>query len=125
MIQSHSISLTAARQNLFELVDSVATTGRPVTLTEHGQPKAVVISVSDFEAWLETRPTTPLRSRRKQINGRGVLQYAPTPKTSRYERLMYSLEQAGFILSERPTKGYTTGTPRVTRPNVHRGGRGR
>ena len=66
---SHSISLTAARQNLFELVESVVVTGQPITLTEHGQPKVALIAIDDFEAWLETQRTTPSR---RQLTKRPV-----------------------------------------------------
>ncbi len=122
----NAVSLTVARQNLFELVENVAVTGQPVTLTEHGQPKVALIAIDDFEAWLETRFCLPLpksqRSAGSPVSSRRQAMKEPN-LTSRYERLANSLEQAGFLLSERPTTWYTTDAPRSPRATKRRRGR--
>ncbi len=83
-----AISLTAARTQLFSLTDAVAASGKAITLTEHGEPKAVLISVGDFERLAES------------------VQRDSHPKLSRYERLAKSLADAGFILAEKSSRPY-------------------
>ena len=48
-----TIPITKAREDIFNISDKVAA-GSLYTLTEHGRPKVVMISVLEFESWLET-----------------------------------------------------------------------
>ncbi|WP_248579437.1 type II toxin-antitoxin system Phd/YefM family antitoxin [Nocardioides sp. InS609-2] len=45
-----TIPLTEAKSKLNELVDQAVTTHERVTLTKHGRPAAVLISVDDLES---------------------------------------------------------------------------
>ena len=89
-----ALPLTTVRRRLFELANHVVSTGQPITLTEHGQPKVVLVSVSRFERLLELEKTAAPRSASR------------TDLESRYERLAKSLAGAGFILSEKSARPY-------------------
>lgn len=47
-------SLTEARQNFSEIIETVVSTGREWTVTKHGRPVAVVLSHDDYESLIET-----------------------------------------------------------------------
>ena len=49
-----TISLTEAKAKLNELVEDAVTTSERVTITRHGRPAAVLISVDDLETMEET-----------------------------------------------------------------------
>ncbi len=49
-----TLSISDARKNIFKISDDVKKTGRHYTLTENGQPKAVIMSALEFESWAET-----------------------------------------------------------------------
>lgn len=48
------VPLTEAKAKLNELVDDAVTTHERVTITRHGRPAAVLISVEDLESMEET-----------------------------------------------------------------------
>ncbi len=49
-----TIPISQARKNIFTLVEAVQTPGIIYTVTEKGYPKAVIMSVEEFESWNET-----------------------------------------------------------------------
>ena len=49
-----TVPLTEAKAKLNELVDDAVTTHERVTITRHGRPAAVLISVDDLESMEET-----------------------------------------------------------------------
>ncbi len=49
-----TISATAARANFYDLIDEVATSGKRVGITNKGETKVVLMSVSELESWEET-----------------------------------------------------------------------
>ncbi len=49
-----TISATAARANLYELIDEVAASGKRVAITKKGQTKVVLMSVEELESWEKT-----------------------------------------------------------------------
>lgn len=49
-----TISITEARKKFFKIVNEVSESGQYYTLTEKGKPKAVILSVEEFESWIET-----------------------------------------------------------------------
>ncbi|MFA5820678.1 MAG: type II toxin-antitoxin system Phd/YefM family antitoxin [Candidatus Gracilibacteria bacterium] len=51
------ISITEARKNIFKIVDAVQLPDNHYLLTENGVPKAVIISVEEFESLHETIET--------------------------------------------------------------------
>lgn len=48
------MSISQARKNIFDIAERVQTPGTAFTLTENGKPKAVIMSVEQFESWVET-----------------------------------------------------------------------
>jgi len=48
------LSLTEARRRIFRLADEVQKPATYYTLTDKGQPKAVLMSVDEFESLIET-----------------------------------------------------------------------
>lgn len=54
---SHTLSLTEARKNFFQLARQVQSPSVHFVLTENGSPKAVLMSAREFEAWQETLET--------------------------------------------------------------------
>lgn len=49
-----TISVSEAKDKLSQLVDSIDTTHDAVTITRHGRPAVVMISVADLDALQET-----------------------------------------------------------------------
>lgn len=53
-IASRTLSITEARKRIFELTEGVQNPGVYFTLTEKGRACAVLMSVEEFEGWMET-----------------------------------------------------------------------
>ncbi len=49
-----TISLTEARKRIFEIAEDVQRPDTHYVFTENGRPKAVMMSVEEFEGWQET-----------------------------------------------------------------------
>ncbi len=54
MTNKTTLSITEARKNIFAIAEQVQKPGRYYTLTEKGEPKAVIVSMGEFESWAET-----------------------------------------------------------------------
>ena len=54
MTNKNIISATEARKNLFSIIEKVSSPDTVFTLTEHGKAKAVIMSVDEYESWVET-----------------------------------------------------------------------
>lgn len=46
-----TVSATNARDNLYDLIDKVSTSGKPVAITNKGETKAVLISPEELRSW--------------------------------------------------------------------------
>ena len=51
---THTLPITKARENLTELVDRAARLRNEYTITVNGEPKAVLLSVDEYESLKET-----------------------------------------------------------------------
>ena len=49
-----TLAFSEARRDLSRLVDEVSSTQEHIVITKQGRPKAVVMSVDEFESWQET-----------------------------------------------------------------------
>lgn len=49
-----TISATHARQQFFKLLEQAAKPGHNVTVTMEGEPRVVLMSVEEYEGWVET-----------------------------------------------------------------------
>lgn len=54
MTLKNVISITNARNNLFKITDQAKNNGTYFTLTQRGEPKAVIMSADEFDSWRET-----------------------------------------------------------------------
>lgn len=54
MDPKNTISISEARKRIFEIAEEVQKPDNYFYLTEKGRPKAVIMSVDDFESWQET-----------------------------------------------------------------------
>lgn len=48
------VTATKARKQFFKMIDMASTPGASVTITHAGLPKVVMMSVDEFEGWMET-----------------------------------------------------------------------
>ena len=46
-----TVSVTTARANLYDLIDKVSASGKPVAITNKGETKAVLISPEELRSW--------------------------------------------------------------------------
>jgi prevent-host-death family protein len=49
-----TVTATQARKNFFAMLHAIETPGVSVVITHEGHPKGVLMSVDEFEGWLET-----------------------------------------------------------------------
>ncbi len=49
-----SMTATDARKDFFNVIEAVAKHGRTVTITREGMPSVLMMSVDEFEGWMET-----------------------------------------------------------------------
>lgn len=49
-----TIPATRVRSQFFKLIEATDQPGRSITITVDGEPKVVMMSVTDFEGWQET-----------------------------------------------------------------------
>lgn len=49
-----TVSATKARANFYDLIDKVSTSGKRIGITNKGETKVVLMSVSELESWEET-----------------------------------------------------------------------
>lgn len=47
-------SATEVRNNFFDILDEVESSGVPYTITKGGKPVAVIMSAEEYESWQET-----------------------------------------------------------------------
>lgn len=48
------MTATDARKDFFKLIEAVGKHGRTVTITREGMPSVLMMSVDEFEGWMET-----------------------------------------------------------------------
>ena len=49
-----TLPISEARKKIFEIADAVQRPNIHYTLTDKGRPKAVIISIEQYESWVET-----------------------------------------------------------------------
>ncbi|MFH1769315.1 MAG: type II toxin-antitoxin system Phd/YefM family antitoxin [Parcubacteria group bacterium] len=49
-----TVPISEARKKIFDIADAVQKPSIHYTLTEQGRPKAVIMSVDEYESWVET-----------------------------------------------------------------------
>lgn len=54
MNSKNTLPTSEARKNIFSITKNVQIPSTYYTLTENGKPKAVILSIKEFESWQET-----------------------------------------------------------------------
>lgn len=114
------LSISEARKNIFSLVDEASKPGNYIILTENGRPKAVVLSIEEFESWKETLEV--------QAMFPGLREEADKAKQSyqwgNFITLEELLAKEGYVLADKGKKQYGVSnrslTPRAKRPRPNK-----
>ncbi len=53
-----TLPLSEVKMKLSEIVDKVSSTDQEVTITKNGRPKAIIMSIDEYESIMETRAIT-------------------------------------------------------------------
>jgi prevent-host-death family protein len=97
-----TISITDARKNIFDIAEEVQKPGVYYTFTEKGKPKAVMMSVDEFESWVETlevmKDFPDLKNDIKEARD----EY----KRGEFITLEDLLAKEGFVLADKSRKKY-------------------
>ena len=102
MDSKRTISITEARKRIFEIIDEVQKPDTYYTLTEKGRPKAVILSVEEFESLWETIKTLediPDLVQRAEDSERAY-------ERGEYVTLEELLAKEGYILADKGKQKY-------------------
>ena len=105
MKADRTIPITEARKRIFEIVEEVQKPDIHYTLTENGRPKAVILSVEEFESLWETIETL------EEIPdlAKDIAEYERDKKTGAdrlYPTLEQILEKEGFVVADKARESY-------------------
>jgi len=106
-----TIPITEARRKIFDIAEEVQKPGVYYFLTDKGRPKAVIMSIDEFESWVETLEVMQdFPDLKKDIE-----EARKAFKTGEYKK-WFSLDQLlareGFILADNPKKKYAAIQPK-------------
>ncbi len=109
-----TLPISEARKKIFEIAKEVQKPGNYYTFTEKGRPKAVLMSVEEFESWQETleimREFPKLEKDVKEVEA--------AVKSGEYKNwttLEELLTKEGFIVSDKAAKKYGIPTKTQTK----------
>jgi len=106
MSKTVTLPITEARRKIFDIADEAQATGTRFLLTAHGIPKAIVMSVAEFESWVETLEVMedfPNLEKEIKEAERGLAR-------GNYATLEEVLAEEGFVLADKSKKGYVSGS---------------
>ncbi|MBU1015314.1 type II toxin-antitoxin system Phd/YefM family antitoxin [Patescibacteria group bacterium] len=100
-----TLSITEARKRIFEIINEVQKPDTYYTLTEKGRPKAVILSVEEFESLWETIETL------EEIPdlAKDIKEYERDKKSGAdkfYPTLEQILEKEGFVVADKVKEKY-------------------
>lgn len=99
-----TLPITEARKKIFQIADEVEKERTRFTLTERGVPKAVIMSVEEFESWIETVEVM----REFPDLEKDIKQAERDLKSGNYVTLEELLAREGFVLADKSKKGYVS-----------------
>src|SRR3990167_4953335 len=102
MDSKRTISITEARKRIFEIIDEVQKPDTYYTLTEKGRPKAVILSVEEFESLWETIKTLEDIPDLVQRAGDAERAY----ERGEYVTLEGLLAKEGYVLADKGKQKY-------------------
>lgn len=97
------ISITEARNNIFKITDQIQKDGARFILTENGRPKAVIMSVEEFDSWQETVEIMSNPELMKEIESADE-----DYKKGNYITLEEMLNKEGFVLADKSKNKYVS-----------------
>ncbi len=104
-----TLSISEARKKIFQLADEVQKPGVHYTLTENGRPKAVLMSVEEFESWAETLEVIKEFPDLENDINEAEKDY----KNGNYVTLDEILVKEGYVLADKSKKKYEISTSRA------------
>jgi len=114
MTDFNYIPITEARKKLFQIAQQVQTPGQVITLTERGRPKAVIMSLDEFESWKETvEALTELPDLKKEI--KETEKAIEKDAYKKWTTLEQILAKQGFVLMDQSKKQYAVSTIHQTK----------
>ncbi|MFA6284994.1 MAG: type II toxin-antitoxin system Phd/YefM family antitoxin [Parcubacteria group bacterium] len=100
-----TISITEARRKFFDIAEEVQKPGTYYILTDKGRPKAVMMSVEEFESWQETLEVMQdFPDLKKDLD-----ETEKAIKTGAYKKwisLDQLLAREGFVIADKSKKKY-------------------
>ena len=97
------MTATEARKNFFTMLQEIETPGVSIVITHEGYPKGVLMSVEDFEGWMETLEIMSDPELMKDI--REAMDETETITLEELEESMHAMRN---VQSPRQTKGAKT-----------------
>jgi prevent-host-death family protein len=114
MTDFNYIPITESRKKLFQITQQVQTPGQVITLTERGKPKAVIMSLDEFESWKETiEALTELPDLKKEI--KETEKAIEKDAYKKWTTLEQILAKHGFVLMDQSKKRYAVSTIHQTK----------
>jgi antitoxin YefM len=106
-----TIPITEARKRIFDIAEEVQRPGTYYILTDKGRPKAVMMSVEEFESWVETLEVMQdFPDLKKDIK-----ETQKAVKTGEYKKwisLDQLLAREGFVLADKSKNKYAAIRPK-------------
>ena len=100
-----TLSISEARKRIFEIAEKVQKPDVHYTLTENGRPKAVIMSVEEFESWKETIEVMhDIPDLKKDIEE--AERYYKSGAYKNYSTLEEILAKEGFVSADKAKKRY-------------------
>jgi len=113
MNSKNTLSITDARNNFFEIADKAQKSGEVFTLTEHGRPKAVIMSVDQFDSWQETLEIMGDEELMKDI--KEVEKDIKSGAYKNYPTLEEVLAEEGFVIADKSKNKYVSSGSKKSR----------
>lgn len=104
MNKTVTLPITEARRKIFDIVDEAQETGTRFMLTTKGTPKAIVMSVAEFESWAET---LEIMEDFPSL-GKDIKEAEADLARGNYIALEEVLAEEGFVLADKSKKGYVS-----------------
>lgn len=95
-----TLPISEARKKIFKIAEEIQRMGNYYTLTEKGRPKAIIMSVDDFESWQETLETIREFPNLEKDIKKAKKEY----KEGKYLTLKDVLAKEGIILNSKSAK---------------------
>lgn len=104
--QHQYMSLTEGRKRIFEIADKLQHDIESCTFTEHGKPKAVLISNNTYQSWKQTIDL--ITNHPKEV---GEIVHQNNQRIKSYLELENILASEGYLVADKAKKLYDANPP--------------